>query len=111
MLILVGHLCVSGIASAKSNQLSVHCNFTSYRLVDAKPKTDLMKKEIRHFVITNYRPLIFEITKGSGDYLTALMELLNLNDEQIAELASFNRCLLGKNLSIPDFARAMAELN
>lgn len=80
-------------------------------MVAVKSKTDLMKKEIRHFVITNYRPLIFEITTGSGDYLTALIELLNLHDEQIAELASFNRCLLGKKLSIPDFARAMAELN
>lgn len=102
---------LSDVVYAEQVDHSSHCKFTSVNPVKTKSTSDSRKKEIRYFVITNYRPLVFDLARGAGNYLDALLELLNLEVGQTSELSDLTQCLLTKKLSIPDFARALAELN
>lgn len=68
------------------------------------------KREIRQFVLLNYRPLSLDIVAGGGEYLSALEGLMGSDCIQsVLFFSQLERQLVSISY-IPDFARAAANL-
>lgn len=69
---------------------------------------DTRQRQIRDFIVTNFRPLGLEITIGEGDYLGALCLLLEVTCAPELGSVTELRVLLKKAESASSFAKAVS---
>ncbi len=78
--------------------------------VEACPSLDIQKREIREFVLYNYRPLALDVLNDQGQYLESLLALVDPKELLSRRLLIKKiRDNLLKEQSVPDFARSVTN--
>lgn len=66
------------------------------------------QREIRHFILVNYRPLILDIQLASGEYLDALCQLMDADCLSISSFNIFVSNILKDSSNVSDFAKKVS---
>jgi hypothetical protein len=81
-----------------------HISLEPIKKSDEDRKRLSFQKRVRHFILTNYANLAFDLSKGEGEYLASLYAMLGVDSQRSQETLQQLRQLAACYEDIPAFA-------
>lgn len=73
-------------------------------------KASSQRQKAKEFVVAGYKDIVKDLSKGNGQYLTSLLELLGVPPQQRKEATAKIHALSEAYTNIPDFADHVSDL-